>query len=160
MRAFSSRRGKTSGGRGIARPPESSIVELREAVDFRGHLCVVEDDELGFDIRRVYFISGVPPAEQRGGHAHRRVVELLIAAAGAFDVVCHDGSASRVVHLDAPRQGLLLPPLVWRELAGFAPGSICLVLASEGYDEREYIRSYSEFRAVVQDRAAGGDHDG
>jgi hypothetical protein len=157
MPAFSSKRSKMPGSRGIARLPEISVIELREAVDFRGHLCVVEDDELGFDIRRVYFISGVPPAEQRGGHAHRRVVELLVAAAGAFDVVCDDGTARRVIHLEAPRQGLLLPPLVWRELDRFAPGSICLVLASECYDEREYIRGYSDFRAVVQGRATGGD---
>jgi WxcM-like, C-terminal len=140
--------------------PAMSVLELRETVDFRGHLCVVEGHELDFDIRRVYFISGVPPAEHRGGHAHKRVAELLVAAAGAFDVVCDDGTGRRMVHLEAPRQGLLLPPLVWRELAGFAPGSICLVLASEGYDEREYIRSYSEFRAAVDGRAGDGDPAG
>jgi WxcM-like, C-terminal len=146
--------------RGTARLSGISVVQLREAVDFRGHLCVVEADELGFDIRRVYFISGVPPAEQRGGHAHRRVTELLVAAAGEFDVVCDDGRARHTVHLEAPRQGLLLPPLVWRELAGFASGSICLVLASESYDEQEYIRTYADFRALVRERAADGDPAG
>lgn len=140
--------------------PEMSVVELREVVDFRGHLCVVEHDELAFDIQRVYFISGVPPAEHRGGHAHWRVAELLVAAAGAFDVVCDDGAARHVVHLEAPRQALLLPPLVWRELAGFAPGSIGLVLASECYDEQEYIRTYSRFRAAVDGRVGDGDPAG
>jgi hypothetical protein len=139
---------------------EISAIELREVVDCRGHLSVVESHDLGFEIQRVYFISGVPLAEQRGGHAHRRVAELVVAAAGAFDVVCDDGEERRVVHLEAPSQGLLLPPLVWRELDGFAPGSICLVLASECYDEREYIRSYSQFRAAVGAGGTDGDPAG
>jgi hypothetical protein len=131
--------------------PMLSVIELRGVVDGRGHLSVIEHAELGFEIQRVYFISQVPPAGRRGGHAHRRVVELLVAAAGAFAVACDDGERRREFQLAGPRQALLVPPLVWRELTAFAPGSMCLVLASEGYDEHEYLRTRSDFHAALDE---------
>jgi len=102
-------------------------------------------DELEFEIRRVYYLYDVPGGESRGGHAHRTLLQLLVAGSGSFDVLLRDGLDERVVTLNRPYYGLLIVPGVWRELQNFSSGSICLVMASAPYSEADYIRDYKEF---------------
>lgn len=101
-----------------------------------------------FEPRRVYFVRGIPEDAVRGGHAHRTNQELVVALEGSFDVKLESVTGRAFhFHLDDPRQGLWVPPLHWRVLQGYSPGAICLVVASEPYDEAEYVRDYGEFLA-------------
>lgn len=119
-----------------------------------GNLTVVEsDDQVPFPIERVYYLYDVPTGAVRGGHAHRALQQLLIPLSGSFDVLLDDGAEKRSVHLNRPSVGLLLTPMIWRELVNFSSGSVCMVLASEHYDESDYFREYEDFLAAV--RAAG-----
>jgi WxcM-like, C-terminal len=115
-----------------------------------GNIAVIEDDAaVPFRIRRVYYLYAVPEGAERGGHAHRRLEQLLVAVSGRFDVVLDDGGERRSVPLASPDRGLYLPSMVWRELTGFSAGAVCLVLASEPFDEADYIRDYDEFAAIA-----------
>lgn len=109
-----------------------------------------------FDVKRAYYLSGVPADAVRGGHAHRALHQILVAPAGGFEVHLDDGRDRRVVRLDSPETGLHVRPLIWRELSGFRAGSVCLVLASEPYDEADYIRDYAEFVELTQGPADSG----
>ncbi len=112
-----------------------------------GNITVVENNkELPFDVRRVYYLYDVPAGEERGGHAHRKLYQFLVAASGSFDVLIDDGTQRRTVFLNRPDKGLLIVPGIWRELNNFSSGAVCLVLASEFYDESDYIREYDNFR--------------
>jgi dTDP-4-dehydrorhamnose 3,5-epimerase-like enzyme len=127
---------------------DCSLIALRTIEDPRGSLTFVEGErDLPFQIKRVYHLYGVPPRGARGGHAHRRLDQVLIAVAGAFDVVLDDGAKVRRVRLDDPRTGLHIRPGVWRELDRFSEGAVCVVLASELYDAADYVRDYDEFLA-------------
>ncbi len=99
-----------------------------------------------FDIKRVYYLYDIPGGVERGGHAHKNLKQLVVAASGSFDVLLDDGISRRVIHLNRPYVGLLIIPGIWRELMNFSSGSICLVLASLKYDEKDYIRKYNEFK--------------
>jgi dTDP-4-dehydrorhamnose 3,5-epimerase-like enzyme len=122
------------------------IIQLPKIEDARGNLTFVESARhIPFDIRRVYFLYDVPGGATRGGHAHRDLQQFLIAASGSFDVLLDDGKNQRIITLNVPYMGLYIPRLVWRELLNFSSGSVCLVLASELYDEADYFREYSEF---------------
>lgn len=115
-----------------------------------GDLTVLEGEEhVPFSISRVYYIYGVPQGAQRGGHAHRELQQLLIAVSGKFDVLLDDGVERRAVTLDHPSRGLLLTPMIWRELVDFSGEAVCVVLASEHYDEGDYFREYEDFLAAV-----------
>jgi WxcM-like, C-terminal len=114
-----------------------------------GDLTFVDGERaLPFAIRRVYYVTGMPEAAVRGGHAHKRTWEVLVAAAGGFDVRlrARDGASQRF-RLDDPRQALLVPPLHWVRLDHYAPGSVCLVLASQHYEEADYLRDWDAFVA-------------
>jgi len=125
------------------------MIALRTVEDPRGALTFVEAKcDVPFSIERVYYLHGVPERGRRGGHAHRKVAEVLIAVAGGFEVLFGDGLDERRVRLDEPRTGLYLPAGIWRELESFAAGAVCLVLASAPYDPGEYIRDYDEFLAL------------
>jgi len=114
--------------------------------DRRGNLTFVEGDRHApFEIRRVYYLYDVPGGATRAGHAHRSLRQLMIAVAGSFDVVLDDGQTREIVTLNRSYIGLYIPQLVWREIENFSSGSVCLVLASEHYDEADYIHDYDEF---------------
>ncbi|RBY79616.1 WxcM-like domain-containing protein [Geodermatophilus sp. TF02-6] len=125
------------------------IVDLPRVADCRGNLTFIEGSEhVPFDIERVYYLYDVPGGESRGGHAHRELEQLIIAAAGSFDVVVDDGTRRERFFLNRSYFGLYVPPMTWRELDDFSSGSVCLVLASRRYDEGDYYRDYDQFVAA------------
>lgn len=111
----------------------------------RGNLSVIEKDCIPFSVKRVYYLYDVPSNAYRGGHAHKNLYQFLIALSGSFDVVLDDGTNKTKITLNKPNKGLLIPNGIWRELENFSSGSVCLVLASEEYDESDYIRKYKKF---------------
>ncbi|WP_455497878.1 sugar 3,4-ketoisomerase [Coprobacter sp.] len=122
------------------------VIQLDKHTRPNGNITVVEDNiTVPFDIRRVYYLYDVPGGEERGGHAHRNLYQLIVAASGSFDVILDDGKKRRTVSLNRPYYGLLIRPGIWRELNNFSSGAVSLVLASELYDEGDYIREYSDF---------------
>ncbi|MAR90268.1 MAG: FdtA/QdtA family cupin domain-containing protein [Pseudomonadota bacterium] len=122
------------------------IIELPKIHDNRGNLTFIEQSQhIPFDIKRVYYLYDVPGGSNRGGHAHKELEQLLIAAAGSFDVVLDDGQYRKTVTLNRPWQGLYVCTSIWRELHNFSSGSVCLVLASQIYDELDYFRDYESF---------------
>lgn len=127
------------------------IVELPKIHDPRGNLTFIEGgSHVPFDIARVYYLYDVPGGAERGGHAHRALHQLIVAMSGSFDVVLDDGRNRRQVHLNRSYVGLLVCPMIWRELTNFSSGSVCMVLASNRYDEADYYRDYAEFLADVR----------
>lgn len=115
--------------------------------DRKGNLSVVEGMvDVPFVIRRSFYIYDIPGGEDRGAHAHKRCHQFLVAASGAFEVVLDDGVNKRTVTLNRPYYGLHIPPGIWAAEQGFSSGSVCLVLASEKFDESDYIREYEEFK--------------
>ncbi len=121
------------------------LVEIPKIKDVRGNLSVIEKDTIPFDIKRVYYLYDVPSDAYRGGHAHKEQLELLIALSGSFEVTLDDGKSKRSIILNKPNKGLLIPKGIWRELQDFSSGSVCLVLASDVFDEEDYIRDYNDF---------------
>lgn len=126
---------------------DCNIIELdKHHSDSRGNISVVENgDTVPFDVKRLYYLYDVPGGVSRGGHAHKELSQFIIAASGCFTVTLDDGNVKRAYTLNRPYQGLLVKPGVWRNLDDFSSGSVCLVLASEKYDESDYIREYDEF---------------
>lgn len=126
------------------------IIELPKIQDPRGNLTFVEGGrQLPFDIKRVYYLYDVPGGSERGGHAHLALHQFVIAMSGSFDIVLDDGFEKKRIHLNRSYLGLYLPPMTWRELDNFSSGSVCMVLASEHFDEADYLRDYSEFMIQV-----------
>jgi dTDP-4-dehydrorhamnose 3,5-epimerase-like enzyme len=130
-------------------------IELPRIPDARGNLTVVEGTRhVPFEIKRVFYLYDVPGGADRAGHAHKRLQQLIVAMSGSFDVLLDDGAETRRYQLNRPYFGLYIPPLVWRELTNFSSGSVCVVFASEWYDEEDYYRDHAEFVAAV--RHSGG----
>lgn len=128
------------------------IIDLPKIADPRGNLTFIEGERhVPFQIRRVYYLYDVPSGAERGGHAHRELEQLIVALSGSFDVLLDDGVKSARYRLDRPYFGLYVCPMIWRELANFSSGAVCLVLASNLYDEADYYRDYQEFRKAVND---------
>lgn len=122
------------------------IIELPKIQDPRGSLSFIEaGNHIPFDIRRVYYLYDVPGGAERGGHAHKDLQQLIIAMSGSFDVNLDDGQEKKRVHLNRSYQGLYVCPMMWRELDNFSSGAVCMVLASNLYDENDYYRDYSVF---------------
>lgn len=123
------------------------MVELdKHHTDRKGNLSVVENGkDVPFDVNRIYYLYDVPSGESRGGHAHKALYQFIVAASGSFAVTLDDGKDKRTFMLNRPYQGLLVVPGIWRTLDDFSTGSVCLVLASEKYDEEDYIRDYKDF---------------
>ena len=129
---------------------DCKIISLKTITDkTRGNLTVAEQaTDVPFEIKRAYWIYDVPGGESRGGHAHKSLKQLLIPVSGSFKVVLDNGLEKKEVLLNHPWEGLLLVPGVWRSLEDFSSGAVCMCLASEHYDESEYIRDYDEFKAI------------
>ena len=127
------------------------ILDLPKIVDPGGNLTVTEEmKNVPFDIARVYWTYDIPAGERRGGHAHRSCQEVIIAVSGSFDVTLDDGRGGKEIHhMNHPYQGLYVGTNVWRTLEDFSSGSVCLVLASELFDEHEYIYDYNEFLQIT-----------
>ncbi|SDW85775.1 WxcM-like, C-terminal [Hydrobacter penzbergensis] len=120
--------------------------ELPKIIDERGNLSFVESPRfIPFDIKRVYWIYDVPGGEKRGGHAYRTLNEMIIALSGSFDVEFDDGENKAKYTLNRSYTGIFVPQLIWRSLTNFSTNALCLIIASEDYDENNYIRNYSEF---------------
>lgn len=128
------------------------LIDLSKIIDpRRGNLTVVEQNiDVPFEIKRAYWTYDVPSGESRGGHAHKQLQQLLVAMSGSFDVTLDNGQEKETVHLNHPYQGLLIPSMTWRTLEDFSSGAVCMVLASELYDEDDYIRDYEQFLNAVK----------
>lgn len=126
---------------------DCSMIELnKHHSDRKGNITVVENDvTVPFGVKRTYYLYDVPGGESRGGHAHKALYQLIVAASGSFTVTLDDGDVKRTFLLNRPYQGLIVVPGIWRTLDDFSSGAVCLVLASEKYMEEDYIRDYSEF---------------
>lgn len=122
------------------------VLELNKVHNRSGNLTAIEERmEIPFDVKRLYYLYDVPGGAERGGHAHKKLQQLIVAASGCFDVVLDDGKNRKVVELNRPYFGLHIVAGIWRELINFSSGAICLVLASEKYDAGDYIRDYDEY---------------
>ena len=122
------------------------ILELPRITDPRGNLTFIEAGRhVPFDIRRVYYLYDVPGGAERGAHGHRALHQLMVATSGSFDVQLDDGKEKRTFHLNRGYVGLYISPMIWRELTNFSSGAVCMVLASEYYDESDYFRDYGDF---------------
>ncbi|HEB27307.1 MAG TPA: WxcM-like domain-containing protein [Porticoccus sp.] len=122
------------------------VIGLPKINDPRGNLTFIEGgNHIPFDIRRVYYLYDVPGGSERGGHAHKELYQLIIAISGSFDIHLDDGYSKKTVHLNRSYQGLLVCPMIWRDIDNFSSGTVCMVLASERYDEFDYYRNYEQF---------------
>lgn len=125
---------------------DCTIVELDKHHHEKGNITVVENGKtIPFDVKRTYYLYDVPGGESRGGHAHKELSQLIIAASGSFTVTLDDGKVKRSFLLNRPYQGLFVIPGIWSTLEDFSSGSVCLVLASHSYDTNDYIRDYDEY---------------
>ena len=121
------------------------IINIPKIQEPRGNLSVIENDLIPFEIKRVYYLYDVPSGAERGGHAHKKLKQFLIALSGSFDVILNDGKEEKKVTLNKPFEGLLIHQGIWRELNNFSSGSVCLVIASQVFDEEDYIREFDDF---------------
>jgi dTDP-4-dehydrorhamnose 3,5-epimerase-like enzyme len=127
------------------------IIELPKITDARGNLTFIESGRhVPFEIKRTYYLYDVPGGSSRAAHAHRELHQLMIAMAGSFDVTLDDGHKKKKFHLNRSYYGLYIPPMIWRDLDNFSSGSVCMVLASDFYEEAEYIREYTEFESLTK----------
>jgi dTDP-4-dehydrorhamnose 3,5-epimerase-like enzyme len=131
---------------------QCKIINFPKVTDYRGNLSFIEENKhVPFDIKRVYYLYDVPSGATRGGHAHRKLQQLVIALSGSFDVVLDDGYKKQKFFLNRPHYGLYISSKVWRELENFSSNSVALVLVSELYDEADYVREYDDFKRIVED---------
>lgn len=125
---------------------DTQLIEIPKIQDRRGNLSVVEGATIPFVSKRVYYLYDVPSGSKRGGHAHKEQKEFLVALSGSFDVILKDGKSTQIVTLNKPNFGLLIVEGIWRELQNFSAGAICLVFASDEFNEDDYIREYKNFK--------------
>ena len=129
---------------------DCKIIDLSKIEFDRGNLTVVQAREtVPFDIKRVFYLYDIPGGEARGAHAHKECHQFLVAASGSFEVELDDGHETRTVYLNRPFKGLHIPPGIWAAEQEFSSGAVCLVLASESYDEADYIRDYEGYLKFV-----------
>jgi len=129
------------------------LLQLPKIEDRRGNLTFIEGQRhVPFDIARVYYLYDVPGGAERGGHAHRGLHQFLIAMSGSFDVRIDDGSRSTRFHLNRSFYGLYLCPMIWREIDNFSSNAVCMVLASQRFDEDDYLRDHDEFARLADEQ--------
>lgn len=122
------------------------VLELPRIVRAEGSITPIEGGkQIPFEVARIYYLYDVPGGESRGGHAHKQLLQLIVSVMGSFDVILDDGSSRKSVSLNRGYYGLYLPNLIWRELENFSSGAVCIVLASQPFQESDYIREYSKF---------------
>lgn len=122
------------------------VLELSKIHNRAGNITVIENlKHIPFEVKRVYYLYDVPGGGERGGHAHRELQQIIVAASGSFDIILDDGKNKKIVELNRPYFGLYVVPGIWREIINFSSGAISLVLASEVYNEDDYIRDYNDF---------------
>ncbi len=125
---------------------DCSLITFDKNHQLKGNLTsVTNNKQVPFDIKRIYYLYDIPGGLSRGAHAHKDLKQLVVALSGSFDITLDDGQVKRTFQLSRPNMGLLIPAGLWRELYNFSSGSICMVLASELYDEQDYLRDYNEF---------------
>jgi hypothetical protein len=125
---------------------DCKLISLPKIQDPRGNLTFIEGgSHVDFEIRRVYYLYDVPGGASRGGHAHKALHQLIVALSGSFDALLDDGQEKKTFHLNRSYKGLYVCPMIWRELSNFSSGSVCMVLASNRYDEADYYRDYDQF---------------
>ena len=125
---------------------DCSVIKLPKIENRSGNLTSIQNSiEIPFDIKRIFYLYDIPGGKDRGAHAHIECHQFLIAGSGSFDVLLDDGKSKKLVTLNQPYKGLHIPPGIWASEINFSSGSICLVLASHKYDEKDYIREYGEF---------------
>jgi dTDP-4-dehydrorhamnose 3,5-epimerase-like enzyme len=124
-----------------------TVLDITKVHDTRGNLSVIEGDALPFVMKRVYYLYDIPSGGRRGGHSHLNQQEFLVALSGSFDVILNDGNEKKIVTLNKPNVGLLIPNGIWRELENFSSGAVCLVLASGMFEEADYIRDFTDFKS-------------
>lgn len=123
-----------------------NVVELAQIHNRAGNITIVQNGNfLPFDVKRVYYLYEVPGGSERGGHAHKELYQLIIAASGSFEVILDDGGRKKIIDLNRPNYGLFVVPGIWREIVNFSSGAICLVLVSQKYNPEDYIRDYNDF---------------
>jgi hypothetical protein len=133
---------------------DCALIDLPKVADPRGNLTYLEGGRhIPFNIKRVFYLYDVPGGEMRAGHALKSCYQFIIAASGSFDVTLYDGEQKQRYHLNRSYKGLLIPPLIWREIDDFSSGSVCLVLASEYFSEADYYREYADFLKAVREQA-------
>ncbi|NWJ51740.1 MAG: WxcM-like domain-containing protein [Bacteroidetes bacterium] len=131
------------------------ILPLSKIHNRAGNITIIESEtNIPFSIKRIYYLYDIPGGEARGGHAHKELYQLIVAASGSFDVLLDDGQNKKVVTLNRPDYGLMIIPGIWRELIEFSSGAICLVLASHKYDKNDYIRGYNDFLTLKSKQKA------
>lgn len=132
------------------RVSKCKVVSIQRITDPRGDIGVIEAERhIPFAVKRIYYSYNTPKGIARGGHAHKKLQQLIIAMAGSFDIMLDDGGGGKKTHTMAhPCEGLYVCPMIWRELTNFSPDAVCMVLASEYYDEEDYIRDYDRFISV------------
>ena len=129
---------------------DARVIELPRIPDPRGSLTVIEGGRhIPFDIKRIFYLYDVPGGEMRAGHANRDLQQIIIAASGSFAVTIDDGFERATFELKRSYYGLYVPGMLWREITDFSSGAVCVVLASDFYDENDYYRSYPEYQSVM-----------
>jgi dTDP-4-dehydrorhamnose 3,5-epimerase-like enzyme len=122
------------------------IIELPRINEPRGNLTFIESERhIPFSIQRVYYLYDVPGGAARGGHAHKALHQLVIAISGSFDIHLDDGCGKKTIHMNRSFNGLYICPMIWREIDNFSSGAVCMVLASDYYNEFDYYRDYEDF---------------
>jgi len=128
------------------------IIDLPKIQDPRGNLSVIEGDIIPFNIKRVYYLYDVPSGAERGGHAHKKMQQLLVALSGSFQVILKNESEKQYITLNNPSKGLLINPGTWREIVDFSSGAVCLAVVSTTFDEADYIRDFEEFKLYLANK--------